>query len=77
MFLLQKNIDIVPDPGWLAGTYEGNSGWFPESFVEPLPAEEYVPIHISTIFFAFSLRLLLKFLNIFDIEHRWKLRPNR
>ncbi|ODM95300.1 Intersectin-2 [Orchesella cincta] len=38
--VIQKNLDIVPDPGWLSGIYEGKSGWFPESFVEPLPVEE-------------------------------------
>jgi hypothetical protein len=40
-FLLhQKNDSVVPDPGWLAGIYNGHSGWFPESFVECISTEE-------------------------------------
>ena len=32
--IIEKNYDIIPDPGWLAGTLDGRSGWFPEAFVE-------------------------------------------
>jgi len=30
----------APDPGWLCGILGGQAGWFPESFVEILPAGE-------------------------------------
>ncbi|XP_021964596.1 intersectin-2 isoform X1 [Folsomia candida] len=38
--IIQKNDSVVPDPGWLAGIFNSHSGWFPESFVECISAEE-------------------------------------
>jgi hypothetical protein len=32
--IIQKNYDIIPDPGWLAGSLDGRVGWFPEAFVQ-------------------------------------------
>lgn len=34
------------EPGWLAGEIRGHTGWFPESYVEPLdtPAESAVAV---------------------------------
>jgi hypothetical protein len=39
-WLLQRNDSVVPDPGWLAGILNDKAGWFPESFVEVVSAEE-------------------------------------
>ncbi|CAG7819144.1 unnamed protein product [Allacma fusca] len=52
--IIQKNYDIIPDPGWLAGSLEGRVGWFPEAFVqeydpdlELAPAEVEVEVEVE------------------------------
>lgn len=33
-FQVPSNLNA--EPGWLSGELRGNSGWFPESYVEPM-----------------------------------------
>lgn len=40
---LKVPLDQTGEPGWLAGEIRGHTGWFPESYVEPVdsaPAAE-------------------------------------
>lgn len=37
---LQVPISQNAEPGWLAGELRGQTGWFPESYVEPLEAND-------------------------------------
>lgn len=34
--LLQVPTEQTGEPGWLAGEIRGHTGWFPESYVEPV-----------------------------------------
>ena len=37
-------MDQNAEPGWLAGELRGHTGWFPESYVEPIDSPSGIPV---------------------------------
>jgi hypothetical protein len=41
---IQVPINQNSEPGWLAGELRGHTGWFPESYVEPIDSPSTVAV---------------------------------
>lgn len=41
---LQVPVNQNSEPGWLAGELRGHTGWFPESYVEPIDSPSAVNV---------------------------------
>jgi hypothetical protein len=41
---LQVPVNQNSEPGWLAGELRGHTGWFPESYVEPIDSPSAVTV---------------------------------
>jgi hypothetical protein len=41
---MQVPINQNSEPGWLAGELRGHTGWFPESYVEPIDSPSAVTV---------------------------------
>lgn len=63
------------EPGWLAGEIRGHTGWFPESYVEPLdaPAEsaEAIDAAATTARLEYVLKCsrLINFISSFQVSN--------
>lgn len=42
-------ITQTAEPGWLMGELQGRSGWFPESYVEPLDGLDAAPAAVAAV----------------------------
>jgi hypothetical protein len=44
LIFLQVPVNQNSEPGWLAGELRGHTGWFPESYVEPIDSPSVVTV---------------------------------
>lgn len=54
-FFVKVPIEQNGEPGWLAGEIRGHTGWFPESYVEPIDKTDTITSSESTNIFADDL----------------------